>query len=92
MPTPEVLVVAPPPVQTPKGTIASKFAGAEERCLGLAEAYRLVAGELRCRFLDAGEVTTTSLVDGVHLDADQHLRLGREIARAVGTALREGAA
>lgn len=92
MPTPEILVVAPPPVQTPKGSIASKFAGAEERCVGLAEAYRQVAAELQSRFLDAGAVTTTSPVDGVHLDADQHLRLGREIARAVSTALSERAA
>ena len=89
MPTPDVLVVAPPPIQTPRGAIASKFAGAEERCVGLGEAYRQVAAELHCCFLDAGAVTTTSAVDGVHLDADQHLRLGREIARAVSTVLSE---
>lgn len=87
MPTPEVLVVAPPPIQTPRGAIASKFAGAEERCAGLGEAYRHVAAELQCRFFDAGAVTTTSAVDGVHLDADQHLRLGRAIARAVSSVL-----
>jgi lysophospholipase L1-like esterase len=87
MPTPEIFIVAPPPMQSPKGLIAPKFDGAQERSAGLAEAYRLVAMELGCRFLDAGVVTTASLVDGVHLDADQHLRLGCEIARVVGAGL-----
>ena len=43
-----------------------------------------VATELRCHFLDAGHITATSPIDGVHLDPDQHLLLGREIARLVG--------
>lgn len=83
MPTPEILVVAPPPVQTPRGEMAPKFAGAAERCAGLGDAYRQVAAELQCHFLDAGTVITTSAIDGVHLDADQHIRLGREIASVV---------
>lgn len=92
MPTPDILIVAPPPIQTPKGLIAPKFIGAQERSAGLAQAYRQIATELACDFLDAGAVTTTSLVDGVHLDADQHQRLGCEIARVVNTALSAGAA
>jgi lysophospholipase L1-like esterase len=92
MPTPEVLVVAPPPIQTPRGAIAAKFAGAEKRSVGLAEAYRQVAAELQCGFFDAGAVTTTSAVDGVHLDADQHVRLGRELARVVSSVLSQRAA
>jgi lysophospholipase L1-like esterase len=87
MPTPDILIVAPPPPRGPKGPIAPKFEGAEQRSAGLGQAYRTVAAELACHFLDAGEVTTTSLVDGVHLDADQHLRLGCEIAKVVITVL-----
>jgi lysophospholipase L1-like esterase len=89
MPMPEILVVAPPPVQTPRGEMAPKFAGAPERCAGLADAYRQAAADMRCRFFDAGAVVTTSAVDGVHLDADQHVRLGREIAHVVRAALSE---
>ena len=87
MPTPEVLVVAPPPAQESKGSMAVKFSGAADKCAGLADAYRQVAVELNCHFLDAGLIVTTSAVDGVHLDADQHLRLGREVAPVVGTLL-----
>ena len=36
MPVPDIMVVAPPPIIQPKGVIASKFEGAEKRCVGLA--------------------------------------------------------
>ncbi len=80
MPVPMVLVVAPPPIGQPKGTIAPKFEGASRKCTGLAEAYEQVARERGCGFFDAGRVTTTSAVDGVHLDADQHRTLGIALA------------
>lgn len=83
MPVPPVLVVAPPPLQTPKGPIAPKFEGGEKKSEGQAEAYRKVCEELGCHFYDAGSVTTTSKVDGVHLDADQHITLGKAMAGVV---------
>jgi lysophospholipase L1-like esterase len=87
MPTPDILVVAPPPAQESRGPMAWKFAGAASKSVGLADAYRQVATELNCHFLDAGLVVATSAIDGVHLDADQHLRLGRELAPIVGAIL-----
>ena len=87
MPVPSVLVAAPPPIRTPKGPIASKFVGGEEKCVGLAEAYREIADSLDCAFFDAATVTTSSNVDGVHLDADQHATLGEAMAKAVGPLL-----
>jgi lysophospholipase L1-like esterase len=83
MPVPPVLVLAPPPIRDPRGPIAPKFAGGEAKCAGLAEAYRKVSAELGCRFFDAATVTSSSRVDGVHLDADQHLRLGEAMAGVV---------
>jgi lysophospholipase L1-like esterase len=87
MPVPRVLIVAPPPIGTPRGPIAPKFAGAERRSAGLAAALAQVAGELGCAFLDAGRVTPSSAVDGVHLDADQHAVLGAAIAAAAAPLL-----
>ena len=83
MPIPAVLIVAPPPIGTPSGPIAPKFRGARESSTGLAQAYERVARDEGCGFLDAGSVTPSSQVDGVHLDADQHATLGRAVARAV---------
>jgi lysophospholipase L1-like esterase len=87
MPVPDVLVVAPPPIRTPAGEMAQKFAGGGARCAGVAEAFRAVAGELSCAFFDAGQVIHVSEVDGVHLDADQHGILGSALAPPVAALL-----
>jgi lysophospholipase L1-like esterase len=83
MPVAPVLVICPPPIRAPKGSIAAKFAGAEARCAGLAEAYRTTTSRMGCGFFDAGSVTESSRVDGVHLDPDQHLTLGRALVGPV---------
>jgi lysophospholipase L1-like esterase len=83
MPVPSILVVAPPPIQDPKGLLAPKFDGAQQKCVGLAAAYREVAVALSCHFFDAGSVTPASRVDGIHLDVDQHQLLGKAMAGVV---------
>jgi lysophospholipase L1-like esterase len=83
MSAPVVLLVAPPPIRSPKGPIAPKFVGGEKKCRGHAAALAEVARLERCRFFDAASVTTASPVDGVHLDADQHGVLGRALASVV---------
>src|SRR5258707_5098655 len=83
MPVPPILVIAPPPIVNPRGPLAAKFTGAAGKSAGLADAYRDIASELRCHFFAAGSVTPASAVDGIHLDADQHERLGRALAAFV---------
>jgi lysophospholipase L1-like esterase len=80
MPVPPILVIAPPPFMIPRGPIAPKFTGAADKAAGLADAYRGISSELGCHFFDAGSVTAASAVDGIHLDADQHARLGNALA------------
>jgi lysophospholipase L1-like esterase len=87
MPTPQILVVAPPAIQTPKGPMAPKFEGGEKKCQGLAAAYQEVCEEAGCHFFDAGSIITSSQVDGVHLDAEQHRVLGTELFRIVPSLL-----
>ena len=88
MPTPEVLVVAPPPIRASEGIFAAKFVGAEQRCVGLARAFQQVTAEEGCRFFDAGGMIASSDIDGVHLDVDQHAVLGRALAEVVRSELR----
>ena len=83
MPVPPVLVVCPPPISSPQGVLADKFSGAEGRCAGLADAYRAISSDLGCHFFDAASVTTSSRVDGIHLDAEQHLALGSALVGVV---------
>ena len=83
MPIPQVLVICPPPIQSPKGPIAPKFEGADRKCVGLAVAYRQVCLDSGCHFFDAAQVTTVSPQDGVHLDAPQHQTLGLALVPVV---------
>jgi lysophospholipase L1-like esterase len=83
MPVPPILVVVPPLIGSPKGPIAGKFVGADVKCDGLAQAYREVCASLDCPVFDAGSVTSSSSVDGVHLDGDQHVLLGKALADVV---------
>jgi lysophospholipase L1-like esterase len=83
MAVPPVLVVAPPPIGSPRGAIAPKFEGGDRRCEGLAAAYARVCEDAGCGFFDAGGVVRASAIDGVHLDADAHARLGGAIAEVV---------
>ena len=87
MPVPPVLILAPPAMGEPRGAIEPKFRGAEVRSAGLAQAYRDVAEELACGFFDAGDVARASAVDGVHLDSEDHQRLGDALVSPVAALL-----
>jgi lysophospholipase L1-like esterase len=87
MKVPPILIAVPPLTKGAKGEMAGKFAGAAERCAGLAEEYRKVATDLACDYFDAGTVVGTSAIDGVHLDAEQHAQLGAAIAPVVWKSL-----
>ena len=83
MPIPEIMIVAPPTIIKPKGVIARKFSGSENRCIGLAAELENIAKEYSVSFFNAGNVTDASIVDGIHLDENQHKILGKAIASAV---------
>jgi lysophospholipase L1-like esterase len=87
MPVPPILLVCPPTIHSPQGVLADKFSGAEQKCAGIADAYRAVSSELSCQFFDAGTVTASSRVDGIHLDGDQHVALGLALAEVVAALL-----
>ena len=69
---PKVLLVSPPRIANPCGTMVEKFRGAEEKSQDFSRWYRRVAEERGCAFLDATDVIQPSVVDGVHLDEPQH--------------------
>lgn len=87
MPVPPILIVVPPQIRAPRGSIAEKFRGAEQRAAGLAQTYMQVAFDLGCQCFDANTVISASAADGVHLDAPQHLALGHALADTVAQIL-----
>ncbi len=83
MPVPPILIVCPPQIRSPKGSLAPKFRDAEQKSAGLAEAYKQVATNLCCHFFGAETATSTSKVDGMHLDSEQHAILGNALVSIV---------
>ncbi|NRA22484.1 MAG: SGNH/GDSL hydrolase family protein [Oceanospirillaceae bacterium] len=83
MPVPKIMIVAPPLMQEPKGPLVKKFAGALPRSAGLAAELQAIAEAQHCYFFDAATVTSSSSVDGIHLDLQQHQVLGEAIASAL---------
>ena len=81
---PKLLVIAPVPI-TEAGCLAETFGGGADKSQRLAPLYRAEAERLGAAFLDAGTIARTSPVDGVHLDIDQHRRMGVSVALAVRT-------
>ena len=89
---PQVLLVAPPPLRLSPGRaeVWGFEPPAEAASRELARYYRIVAEELGCGFLDAGEHGAASPDDGVHLDAATHAALGVAVADRVRGAFPRG--
>ena len=86
--SPAVVLVVPPPVGR-LTELAQMFAGAEEKSKGFSHQYRRVAKKYGCVLLDAGEVVRASDRDGIHLEAEEHRKLGEAVAALVRETLGE---
>ncbi len=79
---PAVLLLAPPPIGALAGeTEALKSAAVQSHLF--AERYASLAADFDCAFLNAGEIVRSSEIDGFHLDASEHTKLGLAIAERV---------
>ena len=56
------------------------FEQAREKSYQFAEHYQRVAEELGIHFLDAAKIVSPSEGEGVHWDADQHIKFGKELS------------
>jgi lysophospholipase L1-like esterase len=84
---PLVLLMAPPPVGL-LTELVEMFEGSTEKSLRFAGHYRHFAGQYGLGFLDAGAVVVSSDLDGIHLEADEHRKLGEAVAARVGEMFR----
>lgn len=80
--TPQILLVAPPPVRE-DASLGEIFAGAAAKSERVGAYLGAIAARREIAFLDAGDIITVSPIDGVHYDAEAHAVLGRAIAEAV---------
>jgi lysophospholipase L1-like esterase len=80
--SPRVLLVSPPPLGK-LTEFAEMFEGAAEKCVGLPGRYREHAELRGCAFFDAGSVVRAGDADGIHLEADDQVKLGLALAPLV---------
>ena len=83
---PQTLVVAPPPLAR-LGLLAEMFESGSEKSNLLARHYKALTSLFDCHFIDAAEVITSSDIDGIHLDLEQHALLGEALAVRARTIL-----
>lgn len=83
--TPRVLLIAPPRILPEVDTAMpdSRFTGRASISNEFGRLYRNVAKTHGAYFLDAGEVTDLSPIDGLHLDEEGHRKFGIAVARAI---------
>lgn len=83
-PAPPVLLVCPPPLgEVTDPWFGEVFRGGQEKSRAYPPLYAAVAQAFGAAFLDAGTVTTTDGVDGIHLTPENNRALGEAIAAEV---------
>ncbi len=80
---PDVLLIAPPPLDQLSGIDQLFYGGGQEASRNLAGAYKTVADAVGCSFLDSGRHIKTCDMDGVHIDAAGHRMLAMEVKKVV---------
>ena len=81
---PEVLVVCPPPFAALESTpFEAMFREGEEKSGQLAKAFEAVSEQRGFRLFNAGDVIRSSAQDGIHLEAEEHVKLGKALAHEV---------
>jgi lysophospholipase L1-like esterase len=79
---PRVLLMVPPPLGR-LDEYAETFEGGPEKSKRLSGRYRDVSKELECGFFDTSTVMRSSDIDGIHLEEDAHVTLGKAVAAVV---------
>lgn len=78
-PEPTLVVIAPPNILSPTGSMAESFDGAIEKSQHFHQYYQDVATRNQCIFLNSAGVLQPSDVDGVHLDIPANEQLANSL-------------
>lgn len=85
---PNLLLICPPPLgNLNRSFFAFEFQGSEEKSKQMTPFFEIMAARYQTAYLNAGEYACFSAADGLHMEADQHLKLGEAVAAKVKTIL-----
>ncbi|WP_428357015.1 SGNH/GDSL hydrolase family protein [Methyloprofundus sp.] len=74
---PKILIISPPRIRKLSTELSQLCHGEPSKSVDFTQFFREIANERSLFFLDAAEILEPSPLDGVHLDEDAHLVLGR---------------
>ncbi len=77
---PKIFLISPPHICEPKDKFAQMFMGAEGKSLQISKYYYELSIKFDTLFLDAAKYVKPSEIDGIHIDADNQIILGEQIA------------
>nr|AGS53754.1 lipolytic enzyme, G-D-S-L [uncultured bacterium contig00076] len=80
--SPKVLMICPP-ATAESPALKHLFGNSVELSRKLPPLYRALAFECGAVFLDAGKHIVSSAIDGVHFDAENHLKLAEAVAQTI---------
>jgi hypothetical protein len=78
-PHPSLVVIAPPNILSPTGSMAESFDGAVEKSQHFHQHYQDIAIHNHCIFLNAAGILQPSEADGVHLDTKANEQLAQAV-------------
>lgn len=83
---PEILLISPTLIGD---YVIPEFDEARKQSFQFAEHYEKAASELGIHFLDAAKIVNPSKSEGVHWDAEQHIKFGEELKIVVRKILKD---
>jgi lysophospholipase L1-like esterase len=78
-----VIVLAPPVINGETEFAQKVFAGSEPKTRALVPLYKNLAQKHNCSFLDVNPFVTPDAQEGIHITAESHKRLAKEVAKLV---------
>ena len=81
---PQILLISPTHIGSTIVPDQEEFFNqAREKSHQFAEHYQKIANDLNIHFLDASKIVTPSDGEGVHWDAEQHIKFGKYLAETI---------
>lgn len=87
MPTPKILIIAPPHIDESVLKVDSMFEGASVKSKQFSLEYQSIANKLGATFFDSSKHVVPGSEDGVHIDGDNHKKLGLALSPVIKSLL-----
>ncbi|RJO60528.1 hypothetical protein C4544_04975 [candidate division WS5 bacterium] len=80
---PKIIIISPHILQDKVVEVKPHFEGAPEKSKYLAEEFEKVAKKYNCEFIDMAKNVIASEVDGIHLEKEEHAKVGKLLAKYI---------